>query len=490
MPLSAPVLAVLVVYGIVLFAIGWWSRRESDTVAGYYVANKRLPAWVIAFSNNATGESAWLLLGLTGMGYAVGFHALWVAVGEVLGVALGWMLVAPRFKAATDVYESITVPDYLTARFRDRSHVFRWLGLIVILTMVTAYTAAQLTAMGKAFDGFLGTSYQTGTLIGLGFVLFYTTVGGFKAVAYSDLVQGLMMFGGLLVMPVIGFAAAGGWAAVMAELQTQDPALLSLMGAQGLTLPAVVSAAGFVAVGLAFLGAPQLLVRWISARDRTQIVRGGWIAVACMIVFDLGAIFTGIAGRALIPGLADAESVLPQMSLQLLPALFVGVYLVVVLAASMSTVDSLLILVSSSIARDVVQNVFGPAMTERRIARIGQASTLVIGLAALAFAMGEVRVIFWFVLFAWSGLACAFMPPVLCSLFWRRTTRAGAVAGMVAGFLTAVIWVVALKPYAFDLYEMIPGLAVGVAATVVVSLMTAPDAAVVRDFDDIARRQA
>jgi len=471
MVLSPAVLAVLALYGLVLLAIGLWSRAESDTVAGYYVANKRLPAWVIAFSNNATGESAWLLLGLTGMGYAVGFHALWVALGEVLGVALGWMFVAPRFKRATDVYGSITVPDYLTSRFDDRRHVFRWLGLVVILTMVTAYTAAQLTAMGKAFDAFLGTSYQAGTLIGLGFILFYTTVGGFKAVAYSDLVQGLLMFGGLLVMPFIGFAAAGGWGAVIDSLRAQDASLLAPLGAAGLSLRGIVSAAGFVAVGLAFLGAPQLLVRWMSARDEREIARGGRIAVACMVVFDLGAILTGIAGRALLPGLADPETVLPQMTTSLLPEVFVGLFLVIVLAASMSTVDSLLILVSSSIARDIVQNVFRPAMTDRLIARIGQASTVIIGLAALAFAMGEVRVIFWFVLFAWSGLACAFTPVVLLSLFWRGTTRAGAVAGMLAGFATAVVWVVAVKPYAYDLYEMIPGFIVGTAVTMGVSLI-------------------
>jgi sodium/proline symporter len=486
--LPLPILAVLAAYGVVLLAIGLWSRRDSATVAGYYAANKQLPAWVIAFSTNATGESAWLLLGLTGMGYAVGLHALWIAVGEVLGVALGWLLVAPRFKAATDAYESITVPDYLTARFRDRRHAFRWIGLVVMLTMVTAYTAAQLTAMGKAFDAFLGTTYVTGTLIGLGFILFYTTVGGFKAVAYSDLVQGLLMFGGLLVMPFIGVAAAGGWPSVTASLQAQDPALLAPMGAAGWTLPGVVSAAGFVAVGLAFLGAPQLLVRWISARGQREIRRGGWIAIACMVVFDLGAIVTGIAGRALLPGLADAETVLPAMAHALLPTLFVGLYLVIVLAASMSTVDSLLILVSSSIARDIVQNVFGPAMTERRIARIGQASTVAIGLAALLFAMGEVRLIFWFVLFAWSGLASAFTPVVLLALFWRRTTRAGAIAGMIAGFVTAVLWVVFLKPYTYDLYEMIPGFLAGAGATVAVSLWTRADPDAVREFDRITGR--
>ncbi|HUF47884.1 MAG TPA: sodium/proline symporter [Vicinamibacterales bacterium] len=472
MTLPLPILAVLVAYGVVLLAIGLWSRRESSTVAGYYVANKRLPAWVIAFSNNATGESAWLLLGLTGMGYAVGFHALWVALGEVLGVAIGWRLVAPRFKAATDEYGSITVPDYLTSRFGDETHVFRWLGLIVILTMVTAYTAAQLTAMGKAFDAFLGTTYLAGTLIGLGFILFYTTVGGFKAVAYSDLVQGLLMFGGLLVMPIVGLAAAGGWDPVVSNLEAQDPALVSIMGASGFTGPGLVSALGFVAVGLAFLGAPQLLTRWMSARDQRQIRHGGWIAIGCMVVFDLGAILTGISGRVLLPGLADPETVLPGMAHLLLPAVFVGLFLVIVLAASMSTVDSLLILVSSSIARDIVQQVFGPAMTEQRIARIGQASTVVIGLAALAFALVEVRVIFWFVLFAWSGLASAFAPVVLCALFWPGTTRAGAVAGMVAGFLTAVGWVLAPAAWTFGLYEMIPGFVAGSTVTVVVSRLS------------------
>jgi len=199
------------------------------------------------------------------MGYAVGFHALWVVLGEVLGITLGWTLVALPFKEYTDRYDAITVPDYLTARFRDRTHAFRWIALVVILSMVTAYTAAQLTATGKAFNSFIGTSYQGGVILGAIIILFYTTVGGFKAVAYSDLLQGLLMFSGLAIMPFVGFAAAGGWSSVMAKLAADDPALLSPMGSFGLTLPGLVSAAGFVAVGLAFLGAPQLLVRWISA---------------------------------------------------------------------------------------------------------------------------------------------------------------------------------------------------------------------------------
>lgn len=183
---SSTVVAVLVAYLFVMLGIGLWGSVETGSVKGYYVAGKNLPSWVIAFSSNATGESAWLLLGLTGMGYAVGMHALWIVMGEVTGVALSWVFVARPFKAYTDRYDAITVPDFLQARFRDTTHVFRVLSAIVILSMVTFYTAAQLTASGKAFDSFLGTGYGIGVVVGAAVILFYTTVGGFKAVAYTD----------------------------------------------------------------------------------------------------------------------------------------------------------------------------------------------------------------------------------------------------------------------------------------------------------------
>ncbi|GIW52508.1 MAG: sodium:proline symporter [Gemmatimonadales bacterium] len=483
----SPVTLVLGLYCLILLGIGLLGRRSTGSVAGYYVADKRLPSWVIAFSNNATGESAWLLLGLTGMGYAVGIHALWVVLGEVLGVTLGWTLVASRFKEYTDRYGAITVPDYLEARFRDTKHVFQLMGLVIIVSMVAAYTAAQFTAMGKAFGSFAGTSYGAGVLIGAAIILFYTTVGGFQAVAYSDVLQGVLMFLALLVLPIVGFSAAGGWSATFETLQRVDPALLRPMGTAGLSLSGVLGALGFVAVGFAFLGAPQLLVRWISARDRGEIVQGSLIAVICIIVFDLGAVFAGIAGRALFPGLPDQETILPTMAAELFPSVFTGIFLVVVLAASMSTVDSLLILASSSVARDVVQKIWRPDISDKTVALIGKGVTAVIGAVAVWFALEEVRLIFWFVLFAWSGLASAFTPVVLCSLFWKRTTRAGAIAGMAAGFLTAVIWTVAFKERFFDLYEMIPGFAAGFGATVLVSLLTRPPEGAGAELESVAR---
>ena len=472
--ISTTIVAVLVVYLIILLAIGVWGGRESHSVAGYYVANKRLPAWVIAFSSNATGESAWLLLGLTGIGYLVGIHALWIVLGEVLGVTLGWVLVALPFKELTDRYGSITVADYLESRFDDNRHVLRILSAVVIFSMVTAYTAAQLTASGKAFSSFLGTSYAAGVLIGAAVILYYTTVGGFKAVAYSDVLQGVLMFSGLLVLPIVGISAAGGFAQLMERLHSIDPNLLEPMGAFGFSVAGVLSAVSFMGIGLAFLGAPQLLTRFISARDRTQIVNGSLIAVICIIVFDVGAVFAGMAGRSLFPGLDDPETILPTMASELFPPVITGLFLVIVLAAIMSTVDSLLILVSSAIVRDVVQKTLRSNLSESRLSLYGKLTTVVIGAGAIVLALGEVRVVFWFVLFAWSGLASAFTPVVLCSLFWKRTTRAGAVAGMVAGFLATVIWVLVFKEGFYDLYEMLPGFFVGFVATVGVSLLTEP----------------
>ena len=484
---SATIVGVLVGYLLILLAIGFWGSRESGDLKGYYLAGKRLPAWVIAFSSNATGESAWLLLGLTGMGYAIGVHAFWVIVGEVLGVAAAWVFVARPFKEYTDRYDAITVPDYLTDRFRDTSHVFRWLSAVIILSMVMAYTAAQLTASGKAFDSFLGTGYAAGVWIGLGIVLFYTTVGGFKAVAYSDFLQGVLMLGCLVTLPVVAIPAAGGFTATMGALEAADPALLRPMGEFGLSAAGVASAFGFVAIGFAFLGSPQLLTRFMAARDQREIVDGGFWAVLCVIGFDVGAVFGGMAGRVLFPGLADPETVLPEMSAALFPAFFTGIFLVVVLAAIMSTVDSLLILASSAVVRDVWQKVFDPDASEGRLSLMGKGVTVVIGVVGLVVAITEPRMIFYFVLFAWSGIAAAFTPVVLCSLFWKGTTRAGAVAGMIGGFAMTVLWVVFFKERYLDLYEMIPGFAAGFACTIGVSLLGRPDADAVAELEDVRR---
>ena len=484
---SPIIITVLVVYLVVLLIIGAWARRDTKSIAGYYVADKKLPSWVIAFSSNASGESAWLLLGLTGMGYWFGVHALWIVLGEVLGVTLGWVLVALPFKEYTDRYDSITVPDFLESRFRDSRHVMRILGAVVIFTMVLAYTGAQLTASGKAFDSFLGTGYTPGVLIGIAIILYYTTIGGYKAVAYSDLLQGVLMFLGLLLLPIVGIVATGGWDAMMAKLDAADPSLLQPMGPSGFSVAGVISAVSFIGIGLAFLGAPQLLTRFISAGGRKEIVGGSVIAVICVIVFDLGAVFAGMAGRTLFPGL-DAESretILPLMSAELFPTILTGVFLVIVLAAIMSTVDSLLLLASSAVVRDLVQKGLGSTAPEQRLSLYGKLTTVVLGVGAMSLALQGDRAIFDYVIFAWAGLGSAFAPVVLCALFWKRTTKAGAIAGMLAGFLTTMLWVLLFQEEFYDLSEMLPGFGAGFLFTIGVSLCTKAPEGAAAEFDAV-----
>ncbi len=463
---------IFIFYLAVLAGLAIWSRAETHSMSGYFIAGKKLPPWVVAFSTNATGESGWLLLGLTGMGYIAGAQAFWVVAGEVIGIALAWLLLSRRIKRLSDESDSITVPDVLAARFNDRTHVLRKISLLIILVMVGAYVAAQMVATGKAFDGFTGLDYSTGVLVGAAVIILYTLVGGYKAVAWTDLVQGVLMLLGLIIVPWIAIEAAGGWSSVTDNLVGQDPGLLTPWGPEGKSTAAMVGILSFLAVGLPFMGVPQLMVRFMSARSEKSLVPAMVISVVVILLFDVGAVLTGMAGRALFPGLEDPESILPVISTTLLHPVLGGIMMVVVLAAIMSTVDSLLILASSAVVRDYWQQIRGSNLGDRALAQRGKWLTVVIGLIGVAFALHQTPLIFWFVLFAWSGLGAAFGPVLLCAVWYKGTTLAGAVAGMLGGFLTTVAWVLWLKPYFYNLLEVIPGFIVGLALTLIVSKVT------------------
>jgi SSS family transporter len=329
-----------------------------------------------------------------------------------------------------------------------------------------------MVATGKAFAGFTEFDYFTGVIVGAAVIILYTLVGGYKAVAWTDLVQGVLMLLGLIIVPLVAIDAAGGWDAVSVNLRNQDPGLLSPWGPEGKSTAALVGIVSFLAIGLPFMGVPQLMVRFMSARSEKSLVPAMSISVVVILLFDLGAVLTGMAGRALFPGLEDPESILPVLSTSLLHPVLAGVMMVVVLAAIMSTVDSLLILASSAVVRDYWQKIHASTLGDRELASRGKWVTLVIGLVGVAFALHQTPLIFWFVLFAWSGLGAAFGPVLLCGLWYRPTNLAGAVAGMLGGFITTVAWVLWLKPYFYDLLEIIPGFIVGLSLTVLVSRWT------------------
>lgn len=463
---------VLIVYLGILVALALWSRRETHTLSGYYLAGKKLPYWVVAFSTNATGESGWLLLGLSGMGYAVGVQAYWVVVGEILGIAASWWIIARRIKRYGDETDSITVPDVLVAKFDDKWNLIRGVAVVIILVMVTAYVTAQMVASGKALSSFLDMEYATGVIVGSIFIIGYTFVGGYKAVSYTDVVQGVLMLLGLIAVPAAAIFASGGWAEVQSNLTLQDPALVDMFAMSDSGKPVLIAIASFVAIGLPFLGVPQLLIRFMSARDDVEIKKARIVSMSVMLIFTAGAVTAGVAGRALFPGLEDAETIFPVLSNNLFPEIISGMLLVVVLSAIMSTVDSLLLLASSAVVRDTYQKIIGTTKSEESLSNYGKLITVVIGVIAVVFGIQEPRVIFDFVLASWSGLGSAFGPAMVGILYYNRITWAGVLSGMLGGFIASVVWLTQFKSDYHDLYEAIPGFIVGFALTYGVSWLT------------------
>jgi len=460
-------LAVLGVYLLVLFALALWSRRETRSLSGLYLADRKLPYWVVAFSTNATGQSGWLLLGMTGMAYARGIQVLWIVAGQMLGIVLSWTLVSRRLKRLADREGAITVPDVLAAPFDDKQHLIRAVTVAIILIMVTTYVTAQMVASGKALSTFVGMEYGHAVLASSVVIVAYTFVGGYKAVSYTDVLQGVLMLAGLIVVPAVAIHAAGGWSAVIESLRAQDPNLLEPFGAGG--IDGWVVAISFAAIGLPYLGVPQLLVRYMSARDDRELVKAKRVSVTVLLAFTLGAVLAGLAGRALFPGLDDAETVFPLMATELFPALITGVLVAVVLSAIMSTVDSLLLLASSAVVRDGMQRLRGSLRSDADLARLGKLATAMIGLIGIAFALPEAQFIFAFVLFSWSGLGAAFGPAIIMVLYDPKVTASGVLAGILGGFLTSVVWVLLIKEHAFGIYEAIPGFAMGFILIYVVS---------------------
>lgn len=450
-------ISIVLLYLTALIVIGFFASRRMKNVRDYFAAGKKLGFLTVAFSARATGESAWLLLGLTGMGAAVGLKAFWVVLGEVLGVAFAWIFMARRFKELTNEYDSITIPDYLESRFQDKSHHLRLVSAATLVIFVTVYVSAQIFATGKAFNSFLGWNFYAGAVIGFGVVLVYSVAGGFLAVAWSDIFQGSLMFLGLVFLPIVGFISAGGWVPVSQTLHSIDPALLTFSGVGGWSIINIASILALVAIGLGFMGSPQIFVRFISLRNEREIPRGTVVAILWTLFTDSGAVLTGIVGRSLLTGPNDvlesvlgenAEAVLPMLVETLLPMVLVGLYIAIVLSAIMSTADSLLVVAGSAAVRDYYQKVRHPNLKDEELVGLSRIMTLSIALIALTIALivawftqkGQQGTIFWFVIFGWGGIAATFCPTIILSLFWRDMTATGAIAGMITGFICVPVF--------------------------------------------------
>lgn len=440
---------ILILYFFVLLAIGYFASKKINNIDDYYVGGKKLGFWVVAFSSRATGESAWLLLGLTGMGAMAGISAFWVVVGEVIGVAAAWLLMAKPFKKLTDDYKSITIPDYLVSRFNSKTHTLRKIAATVLSIFVIIYVSAQIDATGSAFEAFLGWNYYTGAIVGFLLVLAYIFSGGFVAVAWSDLFQGILMLFGLLLLPTVAWYLISE-PSLFEGIRAIDPELMNIWGAGGLTTVNIFAILGFMMIGLGFMGSPQLFVRFMSIKDESEINKGRWVAIIFTILTDSAAVMVGIIGRYYFSETGvDIEStlgnsgqnVLSMLVSEVMPTILVGLYVAVVLSAIMSTIDSLLVVASSAITRDYYQQILHPDASDKKLTNLSRKVTVIMAFIALGISLtisilSPDRTIFWFVIFGWSGIAATFCPVMILSLFWKGYTEKGAIASMITGFLS------------------------------------------------------
>lgn len=445
---------VLCIYFAILFLIGIHASRKIKNLSDFYVGGKNLGYWVVAFSARATGESGWLLLGLTGMGAVAGISAYWVVAGELLGVAISWFFMAKPFKRLTDKYDAITVPDYLKGRFDSSTNTLRIIAAGALSIFVVIFVSAQIDTTGKAFEAMLDMNYFSGALLGFFIVVAYIFTGGFIAVAWSDLFQGLMMFFGLLALPIVGWYALENGAELYNGLQNIDPALVDVWGGNSDPWINITTMIGFSMIGLGFLGSPQVYVRFISIKSEMEINKGRWVAIVFTLLTDTAAVTIGLLGRYFFTESGQdpesilgtsGEEVLIVMADHFMPLVFFAIYIAIVLSAIMSTIDSLLVVASSAITRDFYQQILHPDIPGEKLNKVSRIVTLgmaiiALGIALLVAVLTPERSVFWFIIFGWSGIAATFCPVIILSLFWKGYSEQGAIASMITGFLSVPLF--------------------------------------------------
>ncbi len=443
---------MIALYFGLLLMLGFVASKRVKTMKDFVVGGKSLGFWVAAFSAQATGESAWLLLGLTGMGAMIGFSAYWVVLGELLGVFVMWFFMASRFKRLTDRYDAITVIDYLVTRFRSKTHTLRVVAALSLCIFVLIYIAAQIDATGSAFETFLDWPYLTGAIFGFSIVTIYCLAGGFLAAAWTDMLQGAVMLVCLMLLPTVAILTMANAGSIYDGLATIDSSLVTVWGAGGPTLLNIAAVIGMALIGLGFLGSPQVFARLIAIRSDQQIHRGKWVALVFTLLVDFSAVTIGILGRFIFTQTgADpevvlgngAQNVLPELVEYTFPPWIVGLYVAAVLSAIMSTVSSLIVMAAGSLTHDLYEQIYNPTMSDAQAAKLCRIMTLALALVALLIAvtvaiMSPDRTIFWFAIFGWSGIAATFCPMMILSLFWPGFTERAAIASMLAGFFMTI----------------------------------------------------
>lgn len=512
------ILAAMIIYMAIVIVIGLaYAKKANTNSENYYLGGRSLGPWVAAMSAEASDMSGWLLMGLPGVAYWCGLaDAAWTAIGLAIGTYLNWLLVSKRLhRYSIRANNSITLPEFFSNRFRESKKIILTLSALFILIFFTVYAASCFVTCGKLFATLFGLPYISMMLVGAVFVLIYTVLGGFLAESASDFMQGIVMIVALVIIVTVSTISAGGFGEVIKNAR-EIPGFLEFFGLANPTLDAndvqLLSEAGkpvfgdpkpygwlsvcsMLAWGLGYFGMPQVLLRFMAIREEGELKQSRRIAMIWVIISLAVAVFIGIVGRRLFPTThlttSSAENIFITLAKSSLPAILAGFVMAGILAATISSSDSYLLIAASAFAKNIFQGVCKKDATDKQVMTISRITLLVIAAIAVVIALDEDSVIFKIVSFAWAGFGATFGPLMLFSLFWKRTTKEGAIAGMVSGAAMVFIWKLCISKLggAFAIYELLPAFIISSVIIVVVSLITpAPSKEIQEDFDSVVNK--
>jgi len=482
----------LAIYFVLMILIGVYAYRKSaKDISGYMLGGRNLSPSVTALSAGASDMSGWMLMGLPGAMFISGMNSIWVGIGLLIGALLNYIIVAPRLRTYTELAnDAITLPDYFENRFNDNSHFLRVIASVVIIVFFTVYTSSGVVAGGKLFESAFGLSYELGLYITAGVVVIYTLFGGFLAVSLTDFVQGCIMFLALILVPVVVVLEVGGVNELQQSVTAIDPNLVDMF--HNVTLISIISA---MAWGLGYFGQPHIIVRFMAIRSVKDIPTARNIGMSWMFVSICGAMATGFAGIAYASSrgleVEDPETIFIVLSQLLFNPLIAGFLLAAILAAIMSTISSQLLVTSSSLTNDFYQLFCNKNASDKQLVFIGRVSVCCVAVLAIFLARDPNSSILDIVSNAWAGFGAAFGPVVILSLYWKKMTKNGALAGIISGALTVLLWIylpITINGASLSsvIYEIVPGFIICMLTVYVVSLLTyKPSTEIEKIFDNV-----
>ncbi len=513
---SAQMLISMLMYMCVVIGIGvYFAKRANQNSDNYYLGGRSLGPWVAAFSAEASDMSGWLLMGLPGLAYWTGIaDAFWTAIGLAIGTYINWLIVAKRLRHySLAAGNAITIPEFFSNRFHEGKKVIMTISSLFILIFFCVYAASCFVTCGKLFSSIFNAPYIPMMLCGVLFVVIYTFLGGFLAESASDFMQAIIMVFALVIVLVSGTIAAGGVGQVLENIRNipgfleffsiaspaVDEAGVQIVSAgspvfnEARAYP-LLNVVSMLAWGLGYFGMPQVLLRFMAIRKADELTKSRRVATVWVLISLMAAVTIGLVGRAFNPTAfltaSDAENIFSYLASVLMHPLFAGLVMAGILAATISSSDSYLLIAASAFSKNLFQGVFHTKANDKQIMVVSRIALIVIALIGAVIALDEDSIIFTIVSFAWAGFGATFGPLMLFSLFWKRTTKQGAVAGMLAGGIMVFVWNFLIKPLGgvFGIYELLPAFIISSVFIVVVSLLTPePDEQVKKEFEMAAK---